>query len=157
MAEIKNYTLNFGPQHPAAHGVLRLVLELDGQLARHQKETKVWPFTFETVTPTEGLSVSFAEAIACGAWPIARPDDALLEVYGPHATWIESPLCDERWRRRFADAIIVALRARSNPYAERVSDFTNGFTWEQSARNLERAISMQLKRPDVVEGLAAGM
>ena len=29
MAEIKNYTMNFGPQHPAAHGVLRLVLELD--------------------------------------------------------------------------------------------------------------------------------
>src|ERR1700704_1428599 len=32
MAEIKNYTLNFGPQHPAAHGVLRLVLELDGDV-----------------------------------------------------------------------------------------------------------------------------
>src|SRR5881394_3716123 len=27
MAEIRNYTMNFGPQHPAAHGVLRLVLE----------------------------------------------------------------------------------------------------------------------------------
>lgn len=32
MAEIKNYTLNFGPQHPAAHGVLRLVTELDGEV-----------------------------------------------------------------------------------------------------------------------------
>lgn len=34
MAEIKNYTLNFGPQHPSAHGVLRLVLELDGEVVQ---------------------------------------------------------------------------------------------------------------------------
>jgi len=32
MAELRNYTMNFGPQHPAAHGVLRLVLELDGEV-----------------------------------------------------------------------------------------------------------------------------
>ena len=32
MPEIHNYTLNFGPQHPAAHGVLRLVLEMDGEV-----------------------------------------------------------------------------------------------------------------------------
>ena len=32
MADIQNYTLNFGPQHPAAHGVLRLILELDGEV-----------------------------------------------------------------------------------------------------------------------------
>jgi NADH-quinone oxidoreductase subunit D len=30
--EIRNYTLNFGPQHPSAHGVLRLVLEMDGEV-----------------------------------------------------------------------------------------------------------------------------
>src|ERR1700737_4358750 len=32
--EIRNYTMNFGPQHPAAHGVLRLVLEMDGEVIR---------------------------------------------------------------------------------------------------------------------------
>ena len=32
MTEIRNYTMNFGPQHPAAHGVLRLVVELDGEV-----------------------------------------------------------------------------------------------------------------------------
>ncbi|WP_041571799.1 NADH-quinone oxidoreductase subunit D [Candidatus Kinetoplastidibacterium blastocrithidiae] len=32
MMDIKTYTLNFGPQHPAAHGVLRLILELDGEV-----------------------------------------------------------------------------------------------------------------------------
>lgn len=34
MPEIRNYTLNFGPQHPAAHGVLRLILEMDGEVVQ---------------------------------------------------------------------------------------------------------------------------
>jgi len=34
VAEIRNYTVNFGPQHPAAHGVLRLVLEMDGEVVQ---------------------------------------------------------------------------------------------------------------------------
>jgi len=34
MADIRNYTLNFGPQHPSAHGVLRMVLELDGEVVK---------------------------------------------------------------------------------------------------------------------------
>lgn len=35
MSEIKNYTVNFGPQHPAAHGVLRLIIELDGEVIQN--------------------------------------------------------------------------------------------------------------------------
>ncbi len=35
MAEFQNFTLNFGPQHPAAHGVLRLVLEMEGEVIKH--------------------------------------------------------------------------------------------------------------------------
>jgi len=31
---LKNFTINFGPQHPAAHGVLRLILELDGEIVK---------------------------------------------------------------------------------------------------------------------------
>jgi NADH dehydrogenase (ubiquinone) Fe-S protein 2 len=34
MKEVKNFTMNFGPQHPAAHGVLRLILELNGEVVK---------------------------------------------------------------------------------------------------------------------------
>ncbi|MEO0345999.1 MAG: NADH-quinone oxidoreductase subunit D [Pseudomonadota bacterium] len=35
MSEIQSFTMNFGPQHPAAHGVLRLILEMDGETVQH--------------------------------------------------------------------------------------------------------------------------
>src|SRR5215212_7630339 len=53
MAEIKNYTLNFGPQHPAAHGVLRLVLELDGEVIQRAD-----PLFFQLPRTTEKLAES---------------------------------------------------------------------------------------------------
>ena len=42
MPEIRNYTLNFGPQHPAAHGVLRLIIEVDGEV--HAKARSAYWF-----------------------------------------------------------------------------------------------------------------
>ena len=40
MNEIRNFTMNFGPQHPAAHGVLRLVLEMDGEVEMRYDPTQ---------------------------------------------------------------------------------------------------------------------
>jgi NADH-quinone oxidoreductase subunit D len=51
MAEIQNFTMNFGPQHPAAHGVLRLILEMDGE-------------TIQTADPHIGLLHRATEKLA---------------------------------------------------------------------------------------------
>jgi len=61
MPDIKNYTLNFGPQHPAAHGVLRLVLEMDGEV-------------IERADPHIGLLVTYSPSRSCSEskFPNAR-------------------------------------------------------------------------------------
>lgn len=38
LLQVNNFTINFGPQHPAAHGVLRLVLEMKGE---HQQQLQL--------------------------------------------------------------------------------------------------------------------
>ena len=52
-AEIRNFNINFGPQHPAAHGVLRLVLELDGEVVELQPSDALY-------VPMGSESVSFS-------------------------------------------------------------------------------------------------
>jgi NADH:ubiquinone oxidoreductase subunit D len=39
--QIKNFTLNFGPQHPAAHAVLRLVLKMNGEVGEQRAEAHI--------------------------------------------------------------------------------------------------------------------
>lgn len=122
------------------------------ELAAHQRETKVWAFPFEPVTPTEGLSVSMGESIACGAWPIARPADALPEVYGDCVQWVDATICDDAWRARFAKAVIDALKSEKNPYAWKGKRFATEFTWEAATRNLERACQMASSEAVLVKG-----
>lgn len=43
---VKNLTVNFGPQHPAAHGVLRLVMELDGEVSMPTTNLQMEYITF---------------------------------------------------------------------------------------------------------------
>ena len=41
-AALRNFTINFGPQHPAAHGVLRLILEMDGEVVERVDPERGW-------------------------------------------------------------------------------------------------------------------
>ena len=70
-ATLRNFTLNFGPQHPAAHGVLRLVLELDGEVVE-----RVDPHIGLLHRGTEKLNPSHqmrAMAPATGKSPYKKP------------------------------------------------------------------------------------
>lgn len=66
MAEIKNYTLNFGPQHPAAHGVLRLVLELDGEVIQRAD-----PHIGLLHRATEKLAEQRPSSSRCPIWTVS--------------------------------------------------------------------------------------
>mgnify|MGYP001600423399 FL=1 len=126
-------------------------------LAKHQGETKVWAFPFDSICSTEGLCVSASEAIVAGCWPIVRPDDALREVYDGYVQWVPSMVCDDAWRGRFCGAIIAALRATANPYAAKATQFATNFTWPLAAKQLERACQAAITRVDWGDGPWQGM
>ena len=79
MSDIQNYTLNFGPQHPAAHGVLRMVLELDGEVVMRADphigmlhrateklaETKTWVQSVPYMDRLDYMSMMCSEHAYC--------------------------------------------------------------------------------------------
>ena len=81
MADIQNYTLNFGPQHPAAHGVLRMVLELNGEVVQRADphigllhrateklaETKTWIQSVPYMDRLDYMSMMVSEHAYCMA------------------------------------------------------------------------------------------
>lgn len=109
-------------------------------LARHQAETKVWAMPFDPVCYTEGACVSAGEAITAGCYPIARPDDALPSVYGDAIRWVPAEVCDDRFRARFAAAVIEGLRAEEAPNAEARRKVVETYTWERATCALEDAL-----------------
>jgi NADH-quinone oxidoreductase subunit D len=103
MSEIRNYTMNFGPQHPAAHGVLRLILEMDGEVVQRAD-----PHIGLLHRATEKLAESkpFNQSIGymdrldyvsmmCNEHAYVRAIEQLLEIEPPErAQWIRT-LFDE--------------------------------------------------------------
>ncbi len=79
MPDIQNYTLNFGPQHPAAHGVLRMILELDGEVVQRADphigmlhrateklaETKTWIQSLPYMDRLDYMSMMCSEHAYC--------------------------------------------------------------------------------------------
>jgi NADH-quinone oxidoreductase subunit D len=79
MADIQNYSINFGPQHPATHGVLRMVLELDGEVVARADphigflhrateklaETKTWVQSLPYMDRLDYMSMVCSEHAYC--------------------------------------------------------------------------------------------
>ncbi|MCL2021062.1 MAG: NADH-quinone oxidoreductase subunit D [Betaproteobacteria bacterium] len=79
MPEFRNFTINFGPQHPAAHGVLRMILELDGEVIKHADphigllhrgtekliETRVWAQSLPYMDRLDYVSMMCNEHAYC--------------------------------------------------------------------------------------------
>ncbi|MDR1075803.1 MAG: NADH-quinone oxidoreductase subunit D [Xanthomonadaceae bacterium] len=97
--EIRNFTVNFGPQHPAAHGVLRLILEMDGEIVMradphigllHRGTEKL------AESKTFNQSIGYMDrldyvSMMCNEHAYVRAIEALLGIEAPErAQWIRT-------------------------------------------------------------------
>jgi NADH-quinone oxidoreductase subunit D len=97
--EIRNYSLNFGPQHPAAHGVLRLILEMDGEVV-HRADPHVGLLHRGTEKLAESKpfnqSVPYMDrldyvSMMCNEHAYVRAVETLLGIEAPErAQWIRT-------------------------------------------------------------------
>jgi len=101
--EIRSYTMNFGPQHPAAHGVLRLVLEMEGEVVqRCDPHVGLLHRATEKLAETKpyNQSVPYMDrldyvSMMCNEHAYVRAIEALLGIEAPErAQWIRT-LFDE--------------------------------------------------------------
>ncbi len=99
MQEIKNYTMNFGPQHPAAHGVLRLVLEMDGEtIVRADPHIGLLHRATEKLAESKPFNQSIGYmdrldyvSMMCNEHAYVRAIESLLGVEAPErAQWIRT-------------------------------------------------------------------
>ena len=99
MQEIRNYTMNFGPQHPAAHGVLRLVLEMDGEtIVRADPHIGLLHRATEKLAESKPFNQSIGYmdrldyvSMMCNEHAYVRAIEQLLGVEAPErAQWIRT-------------------------------------------------------------------
>ncbi len=103
MIELQNYTLNFGPQHPAAHGVLRLVLEMDGEtIVRADPHIGLLHRATEKLVETKPYlhSIGYMDrldyvSMMCNEHAYVRAIEKLLKIEAPMRAQFIRTLFDE--------------------------------------------------------------
>ena len=130
-ATLRNFTINFGPQHPAAHGVLRLVLELDGEVVErvdphigllHRGTEKLIEYKtylqaipyFDRLDYVAPMNQEHAFCLAAGSSGRHHPTPRAAHSRSILRDWtalVASPLCDHPGDgRRRPDPAAVGLR-----------------------------------------------